>query len=87
MRLPVEISSKYRQDTTLELTADQTADQTTANARISMVFADGSETTGISTAEVKPVEESNAWYTLQGIRVVQPTHGIYVRNGKKVFIK
>lgn len=67
----------------LELRADQTA----ANARISMVFADGSETTGISTAEVSTAKEDNVWYTLQGVRVAQPPGGIYVRNGKKVFVK
>ena len=27
------------------------------------------------------------WYTLQGIEVKQPTKGIYIRNGKKVFVK
>ena len=59
----------------------------TINARISMVFADGSETTGISTAEVSTAKEDNVCYTLQGIRVAKPTHGIYVRNGKKVLVK
>ena len=27
------------------------------------------------------------WYTLQGIEVKQPTKGIYIRNGKKIFVK
>ncbi|MBQ8711909.1 MAG: hypothetical protein IJ551_03675 [Prevotella sp.] len=67
----------------LELTADQTA----ANARISMVFDDGSETTDISTAEVSTAKEDNVWYTLQGVRVAAPTKGIYVKNGKKVMVK
>lgn len=68
----------------LELTAAQAP---AAAARISMVFNDGSETTGISTAEVSPARENNVWYTLQGVRVAQPTRGIYVRNGKKIIIK
>jgi len=68
----------------LELNAAQAAP---AMARISIKFADGSETTGISTAEVSTAKEDNVWYTLQGVRVAQPTRGIYVRNGKKVFIK
>ena len=68
----------------LQLTAAQAA---AAAARISMVFDDGSETTGITTAEVSTQAEDNAWYTLQGVRVTQPTRGIYVRNGKKIFIK
>lgn len=67
----------------LELTAAQAA----AARSISMVFNDGNETTGIGTAEVSTQAEDNACYTLQGIRVAQPTRGIYVRNGKKVFIK
>ena len=67
----------------LELTAGQAA----AAARISMVFNDGNETTGIGTAEVNTAKEDNAWYTLQGVRVAHPTRGIYVRNGNKVFIK
>ncbi len=67
----------------LELTASQAA----AAARIVFNFEDGNEATAISTTDVKPVEESNACYTLQGVRVAQPTRGIYVRNGKKVFIK
>ena len=71
----------------LELTAEQAGTAQTSAARISMVFDDGSETTGISTAEVSTAKEDNAWYTLQGVRVAQPTHGIYVRNGKKVFVK
>jgi hypothetical protein len=68
----------------LQLTAAQAP---AAAARISMVFNDGSETTGITTAEVSPARENNAWYTLQGVRVAQPTRGIYVRNGKKIIIK
>ena len=28
----------------------------------------------------------NATYDLQGRRVVNPTHGIYIRGGKKIFI-
>ncbi len=64
-----------------------TADQTTANTRISMVFDDGSETTDISTAEVSTAKEDNVWYTLQGVRVAAPTKGIYVKNGKKVMVK
>ena len=31
--------------------------------------------------------ESNAWYTLQGVRVSNLTKGIYIHNGKKVVIK
>ena len=68
----------------LQLTAAPAA---AAAARISMVFNDGSETTGITNAEESTQAEDNAWYTLQGVRVAQPTRGIYVRNGKKIIIK
>lgn len=44
------------------------------------------ETTGISTLE-RIVIDNDAWYDLQGRRVAQPTKGIYIHNGKKVFIK
>ena len=29
----------------------------------------------------------DAWYTLQGVRVAQPTRGLYIHNGKKVVVK
>jgi len=44
------------------------------------------ETTGISTLE-RVVIDNEAWYDLQGRRVAQPVKGIYIHNGKKVFIK
>lgn len=31
--------------------------------------------------------ENGAWYTVQGLKVNQPTQGIYIHNGKKVYIK
>ena len=44
------------------------------------------ETTGISTLE-RIVIDNDAWYDLQGRRVAQPTKGIYIHNGKKIFVK
>ncbi len=41
--------------------------------------------TGIAT--VKADNKADVWYDLNGRRVLQPTKGIYVRNGKKVVIK
>jgi hypothetical protein len=32
-------------------------------------------------------EDDGVWYNLSGQRVDRPAHGIYVRNGRKVFIK
>lgn len=48
-----------------------------------LVFDD---TTGISTME-RVVIDNDVWYDLQGRRIAQPSKGIYIHNGKKVFIK
>lgn len=51
---------------------------------LNFVFED--ETTGIS--EMKTgILDNEAWYDLQGRKVAQPTKGIYIHNGKKVFVK
>ena len=47
-------------------------------------------TTGISTVE--PFDpsmdmEDDAWYNMQGQRVENPKHGVFIRNGKKVILK
>ena len=31
--------------------------------------------------------ENGAWYNLQGVRVANPTRGLYIKNGKKVVVK
>ena len=49
------------------------------------IFADGVDPTAIS-APFTTVQ-SGVYYNLQGQRVENPTHGIYIINGKKVFIK
>ena len=66
----------------LELTAAQAS----LARSIRMVFDD---VTGINTVKENEGKETgdNIWYTLQGARVAKPTHGIYIRNGKKIFIK
>ena len=46
----------------------------------------GDDTTGITTHEVQNAQ-SDAWYTLQGTQVNQPSKGIFIKNGKKVVIK
>ena len=63
----------------LQLTAAQAA----AAARISINFEDDN-TTGINNVNVN---HNDDWYDLQGRRVAQPTRGIYLRNGKKIFVK
>ena len=47
---------------------------------------DGVATMIVRTSEVTSIE-NDAYYTLQGVRVANPTKGVYVKNGKKVVIK
>ena len=42
------------------------------------------ETTGIRSVRLEMQRRDNAVYDLQGRRVVNPTHGIYIINGKKI---
>lgn len=60
----------------------------TALAKMMLVFDD--ETSGVT--EIKNVEvnkqnNDNAYYTLQGIKILKPTKGIFIHNGKKIVIK
>lgn len=45
----------------------------------------GGETTGIKNVTTEKAD--CAYYDLKGIRVMNPTRGIYIRNGKSVFVK
>ena len=47
---------------------------------------EAAETTGISDYTVPSTEDDN-FYNLQGVRVVRPQKGIYIKNGKKMIIK
>ena len=49
---------------------------------------DGAVVDGIKTVNTNVVKvDDNTWYTIQGVRVAQPTKGVYIHNGKKVVIK
>ena len=48
---------------------------------------DGDGTTAIRDLTPAFSEGEGAWYTLQGQRVMKPGKGIYIRNGKIVFVK
>ncbi len=54
-----------------------------AGARLTVKFGD--EATGINDMRVVTVD--NAVYNLNGVRVSQPTKGLYIVNGKKMVIK
>ena len=42
---------------------------------------------GIDDIYVAPEVKDNKYYNLQGMEVAEPTTGLYIHNGKKVFIK
>lgn len=50
-------------------------------------FGGGGGTTAINTALKNPIVEDGIYYTLQGVAVKNPSKGIYILNGKKVFVK
>ena len=58
-------------------------------AKLQLTFGDFGETTGIDDVKVADdaQEGDDAYYTLEGMKVAQPTHGIYIHNGKKVVVK
>lgn len=57
----------------------------TGGARIALVFDD--ELAGISDVKEQKRGDANAYYNLNGMRVVKPTKGLYIKNGKKVIVK
>lgn len=65
-------------------------DENDASLAKMMIVFDDEEVGGVT--EIKNVEtvkphHANAYYTLQGIKVLNPTKGIYIHNGKKIVIK
>ena len=65
-------------------------DENDASLAKMMIVFDDEEMGGVT--EIKNVEtvkthHDNTYYTLQGIKVLNPTKGIYIHNGKKIVIK
>ena len=54
-------------------------------AKFSLIFRDGS-TQVITPSQIEGWEE-NVYYDLMGRRVMNPTNGVYIVNGKKVIVK
>lgn len=50
-------------------------------------FSDDNSVTAIENVKKNSFDADGAYYTLQGIKVVNPSKGIYVHNGKKIVIK
>ena len=66
-----------------------TADVNAARS-ITMDFGDGSQETGICSAEIKETaEKADTWYTVDGRKLdKQPTRkGLYINNGRKIVVK
>ena len=73
-------------------TAGESAEAPASKAALAIVFDDelsnGQGTTGISTVATETTVDSDAWYTLQGVRVETPTKGgIYIHKGRKIVVK
>ena len=55
---------------------------------LSFALNEENNTTGIDKVENKKDDEENVYYTLSGVRVINPTEkGVYSKNGKKVIIR
>ena len=67
--------------------SDEELDTSTPGAQLSKGFSfKFPETTNIS-GVTTPATLSNTYYDLQGRKVTRPTRGLYILNGKKVFVK
>ena len=62
-------------------------DKSSISARALTLSFDDEETTGISTSLMNNEKMNNQYFDLSGRRVVTPTKGLYIVNGKKVVIK
>ena len=51
------------------------------------IYGTGDITTGISKAATSVQEGDGTYYNLQGMRVANPSKGLYILNGKKVIVK
>ena len=59
--------------------------QQSNNAR-QLTFSFWGDVTGIKSVNNPPLTD-NTFYNIAGQRVANPTHGLYIRNGKKIYIK
>ena len=95
------VGNTYANSAYLSLTAEQIAKlgsgvsynipEPTMSAAPCMMLSfmgNDSETTGMESVTPVIGQEEDAWYTLSGLRIDQPTQkGIYIHNGKKIAIK
>ena len=57
-----------------------------AGAKLRLVFAGDDETTGITTIDAAKTGD-DGYYNLNGQRVINPQHGVFIHRGRKVIIK
>ena len=62
-------------------------DGRTSAKELNIVFEGNDDTDGMQGVAVTESNADDAWYTLQGVRVETPHHGIFIRGGKKYVIK
>lgn len=66
----------------------ETDDDSSEFAKVLLLFDDEmGGVTEVNKVEVTTKRNDNAYYTLQGFKVLRPTKGIYIHNGKKIVIK
>ena len=70
-----------------EVATDFPASGTGAGVQGFLFDFEGSETTGINAAALSDSNAAKTYYDLSGRRVASPKHGLYICNGKKVYIK
>lgn len=65
-------------------TTNEAASASLSQARI---FHDDGSTTPIQEIDAPDTDQPDVIYDLQGRRVKKPTQGLYIVNGRKVFLK
>jgi len=92
--IPAGCFDNFNEQTTQSphFTREDLEGSTTTSTNLMLVSffegVDNSAADGIKTVNTVIVNsDSNAWYTIQGVRVAQPIKGVYIHNGKKVVIK
>lgn len=90
-----EVTEYYKEnygvlDFNAQLSGQVTDENNTSLAKAMLFFddedIDDNTSTGITTIKDNIVKD-NVYYNMQGIRVVNPTKGIYIFNGKKILVK
>ncbi|MFW5576499.1 MAG: hypothetical protein ACOCNN_06280 [Bacteroidales bacterium] len=70
-----------------EVATDFPASGTGAGVQGFLFDFEGSETTGINAATLSEGNTAKTYYDLSGRRIANPKNGLYICNGKKVYIK